>query len=114
MGDSGFEQLAVYGKYAALADDLWEAIQRWRAFDRWTTGVQLVRAVDSVGANIAESRGRWTYPDRRRILFLARGSALELEHWLLRANARGLTYPDDALERAREVSRMLNGLARRS
>jgi four helix bundle protein len=107
----GFRRLAVYEKCGGLSDELWESVRLWDAFDRWTLGTQLVRAADSVGANIAEAGGRWTYPDRRRVLFLARGSAFELEHWLTRAAARNLPCPENAVERAHELSRMLTGLA---
>jgi len=103
--------LAVYEKCASLSDELWSAVKGWNAFERWTLGTQLVRAADSVGANIAEAGGRWSYPDRRRVLFLARGSAFELEHWLTRALARNLPCPENAVDRAHELSRMLTGLA---
>jgi four helix bundle protein len=72
----------------------------------------MVRAADSVGANLAEGSGRFTAPDHRRFLFIARSSACELEHWLERAAARDLGLPEQALEEAGEVARMLNGLLR--
>ncbi len=84
----------------------------WDSFDRWTVGVQMVRAADSVGANLAEAWGRDTRADRRRMAFLARGSACELEHWVARAHERGLALPPNASSDAAEVSRMLNGLLR--
>ncbi len=74
--------------------------------------MQLIRAADSVGANMAEAFGRERDPDRRRLLFVARGSAWELEHWLYRAAARGLPVPGEAMQRAREIGRMPNGLIR--
>jgi four helix bundle protein len=109
----GFRGLAVYERSVGLADALWGAIGGWDPFARWSLGIQLVRAADSVGANLAEACGRDSRADRRRVLYLARGSAFETEHWLDRAEARGLDLPKGAPAEAREISRMLNGVARR-
>ena len=109
---AGFRGVQVYRKAVALADDLHVHVAAWPRFEKWTLGVQLVRSADSVGANLAEAYGRGTQPDRKRFIVIARGSELELEHWLERAAARHLHCPADALERAREVGRMLNGLNR--
>jgi four helix bundle protein len=100
----------LYRRAAALADEVHAASAEWGAFDRWTIGVQLVRAVDSVGANIAEAFGRWSRRDQRRLLYVARGSTYETIHWLERATARGLALPAGAVAEASELSRMLNGL----
>jgi four helix bundle protein len=108
----GVRDLAVYETSCSLADDIGVAVRRWASFDRWTTGVQLIRAADSIGANLAEAYGRGPFPDRRRFIFIARGSAYELEHWLRSAEVRGLECPADALPRAHKVGLMLNGLAR--
>jgi four helix bundle protein len=107
-----FEQLAVYQRAVALADEIAADVLRWPSFHRWTVGVQLVRAADSIGANIAEANGRAANPDQRRLLIIARGSMYETQHWLARAHSRGLECPPDARERAAEVGRMLNGLVR--
>jgi four helix bundle protein len=109
---AGFEELVAYRRSVSLADEVRRCVEGWQSFDLWTVGVQLVRAADSVGANIAEAYGRWNYPDRRRVLFIARGSTCELEHWLMRAEARDLSCPTEALARARENGRLLNGLAK--
>jgi four helix bundle protein len=108
----GFEELLAYRHAAAFADDVRAAVATWASFDLWNVGVQLVRAADSVGANIAEAYGRRTDADRRRFLFIARGSTCELEHWLLRAEARHLACPANAMARARQNGRLLNGLAK--
>ena len=107
--DVGVERLGVYAKSVALADEVAGCVRRWPSFERWTVGVQLVRAADSVGANLAEAYGRGPFPDRRRLAFIARGSEYELEHWLRRAKARDLSLPEAAAERASEIGRMLNG-----
>jgi four helix bundle protein len=107
---SAFRDLDVYRRAVGLADDVYSVIGPWSAFDRYVLGSQLVRAMDSVGANIAEALGRWSAKDQRRMLYVARGSAYEAEHWLERADIRGLALPTDAIPRAKELSRMLNGL----
>ncbi len=43
-------------------------------------------------------------------LVVARASALELQHWLDRADERGLALPDGAHGEAQRLGRMLNGL----
>ena len=106
----GFRDLAVYRRAVGLADALHASVGGWPGFDRFTVGTQLVRAADSVGANIAEAYGRWGPKDQRRALHIARGSAYEMAHWVERAEARHLALPDSALEEAHEISRMLNGL----
>ena len=93
-----------------MADEVYSVVGGWSAFDRFALGSQLARAIDSIGANIAEAFGRWSAKDQRRLLYTARGSAYEAEHWLERAQIRGLPLPKDATPRARELSRMLNGL----
>ena len=106
----GFEELVVYQRAAAFADELRAAVKTWDSVDCWTCGVQAIRAADSVGANIAEAMGRLTNPDRLRLLFVARGSVNELEHWIARAQAGDLSCPANSRTRAQEIGRMLNGL----
>jgi four helix bundle protein len=107
---TGFRDLEVYQRSAALADALHGAVRSWDWMDKKVAGVQLMRAADSVGANIAEAVGRWSHADQVRFLFIARGSALEVDHWIMRAQARDLPCPPGALDEARRVGRMLNGL----
>jgi four helix bundle protein len=104
--------LVVYQRSAALADEVRESVRRWEKVDQWTIGVQAIRAADSVCANIAEAMGRWGNADQTRILFIARGSATELQDLLQRATQGGLDCPDDSEARIREIGRMLNGLIR--
>jgi four helix bundle protein len=108
--EEGFRRLAVYTTAVELADEIHACVRSWNGFDKWTVGAQLVRAADSVGANIAEAFGRNSHADERRLLVIARGSALELQHWLDRSRARDLPHPPNATPRANEIGRMLNGL----
>jgi len=109
---SEFRRLRAYELATSLARDLDAAVSRWDKFERWSLGIQLMRAADSIGANIAEATGRWHPADQRRVLYFARGSLYETEHWVAVAKARGL-LPNDADTRIPEVARTLNGLIRK-
>src|SRR5439155_20572445 len=91
---SAFESLRVYRLSEKLADEIWDLVVGWDIFARDTVGRQLVRAADSVGANIAEGTGRGSFQDNRRFVRTARGSLNETRHWLRRAHQRKLLTPD--------------------
>jgi four helix bundle protein len=61
MAKANFEKLRIYELSEALADEVWEVVRKWERFEKDTLGKQLVRAADSIGANIAEGIGRGTY-----------------------------------------------------
>jgi len=87
---SNFENLQVYQLAEKLADGLWEFARSWDGLARDTIGKQMLRAADSIGANIAEGTGRGSYQDNRRFVKVARGSLYETQHWLRRAYRRKL------------------------
>jgi four helix bundle protein len=109
---SGFEKLEVYQLAEELADKIWRCVKTWSPFDRDTVGKQIVRAADSIGANIAEGYGRVTAPDNRRCVRIAVGSLYETKHWLRRAFQRNLLN-DAHIEQLRplidRLLPMLNG-----
>jgi four helix bundle protein len=90
MARTQFEDLDVYRLAENLADSVWHIVQQWPRFAQSTVGGQLVRAADSIGANIAEGAGRSLYNDNRRFVRIARGSLYEAKHWLRRAYRRQL------------------------
>ena len=100
MQRTNFENLDIYKLSEKLADELWKVVVKWDWFAKDTIGKQLVKAGDSVGANIAEGSGRGSNPDFRRFLRVARGSLYETQHWLRRAYRRKLLSE-------REVSELL-------
>lgn len=85
-----FEELEVYQLAEDLADALWQLVIKWDAFAKQAVGMQLVRAADSIGANIAEGAGRGTYQQNRHFVRIARGSFNETRHFLRRAFRRNL------------------------
>ncbi|HEV7643473.1 MAG TPA: four helix bundle protein [Pyrinomonadaceae bacterium] len=90
MTRTNFENLRVYKLSESLADEIWKIVLPWNNFAKNTIGGQLVRAADSIGANIAEGEGRGSYQDNRRFIRIARGSLQETQHWLRRAYKRDL------------------------
>src|SRR5438132_11127204 len=87
---TNFEELRVYQMAEKLADEIWRVVRKWDYFARDTVGKQMVRAADSIGANIAEGTGRGSFKDNRRFVRTARGSLYETRHGLRRAYIRDL------------------------
>lgn len=96
MAKSEFENLQVYQMAEELSDRIWELVAAWDHFAKNTVGQQLVRAVDSIGANIAEGNGRRDTKDNRRFVRIAWGSLNETQHFLRRAYKRNLIKKEEA------------------
>ena len=90
MQKTNFVHLHIYTLSENLADEVWNIVLRWNFFAKNTIGIQIVKAADSVGANIAEGSGRGTNAELRRFFRISRGSLYETIHWLRRAYRRGL------------------------
>jgi four helix bundle protein len=85
---TGLEGLRIFQLAEKLADEIWDEVITWKGFVRATVGEELVRAADSVGANIAEGHGRFHYRDEITFDYYSRGSLKETRFWLRRAIAR--------------------------
>jgi four helix bundle protein len=48
------EDLQVYQLSMEIGDNIWEIATRWDYFAKDTVGKQMVKAVDSVAANLSE------------------------------------------------------------
>lgn len=111
MCRSNFENLRVYQLAEALADEVWDTVVAWPPLAKRTFGEQLVRAADSIGANIAEGEGRGSYRDNRRFVRIARGSFKETQHFLRRAFRRQFLSPEQVeslKEKTDALAPMLN------
>jgi four helix bundle protein len=109
MARTNFENLDVYRLAEDLADQIWRVVLGWPHFARDTIGKQIVRAADSIGANIAEGSGRRAFQDNRRFVRIARGSLNETQHWLRRAYKRQLLKQ----EQVETIKQLLDELAPR-
>jgi four helix bundle protein len=107
--NSDFRRLAAHERAIALSVELHRAMAAWPSFERWSIGIQLVRAINSVGANIAEASGRRHKREKQQFLGYAWGSLLEVEHFLVIAESLDLVAKGSA-DRLDDVARPLNGL----
>lgn len=97
-----FEELSTWG---------WNCVKGWDYFAKDTVGKQMVRALDSVNANIVEADGRYSSMDAIRFLVIARGSAREGRLWIERARDRQLVDAEDGamqISKIEEATRQLN------
>ena len=84
------EDLEVYQQAMELGEKVWEIAINWNYFAKDTIGKQLVRAVDSVAANLSEGFGRFSYKENRQFCYYARGSLYETKTWLTKGKNRKL------------------------
>ena len=84
------EELNIYNLSMELGDKSWEVVNHWDYFLKDTIGKQLIRAVDSVAANISEGFGRYHFNEAKHFVYYARGSLYETKTWLTKAYNRKL------------------------
>lgn len=109
------EDLRILKSAEALADEIWHLAGDFDRSAREIVGSQLIRAADSIGANIAEGYGRYHYGERLMFLYYARGSLFETKYWLNRCCSRK-PIPAETCSRLAEqlgiLARELNGFVR--
>ncbi|MBK9733104.1 MAG: four helix bundle protein [Chitinophagaceae bacterium] len=88
------EEFNVYNLSMELGEKIWEITGKWNYFERTTIGKQLVRAADSVAANLSEGFGRFHYLENKNFSYYSRGSLFETKTWITKAHNRKLI--DDA------------------
>ncbi|MCX6256866.1 MAG: four helix bundle protein [Bacteroidia bacterium] len=93
MENSNFielKDLEVYQLSRQLSSLAWNIYCRMNFEDKKLFGDQFLRAVDSVGANIAEGYGRFYYLDKVRFYYYSRASHYEaFNYWLQLLFERG-------------------------
>ncbi len=84
------EELQVYSLSMEMAEEIWTIVIGWEYFAKDTIGKQLVRAADSISANLSEGFGRYHYKENINFSYYSRGSLLETKTWLIKAHNRKL------------------------
>lgn len=75
------EELSIYQKSREIAQCAWDRFESFDIPTKRLIGDQWIRAIDSIGANIAEGHGRYHFADRNKFNYNARGSLHEALHW---------------------------------
>ena len=105
------DELKVYQLAMGLGERVWQAVQPWDFFAKDTVGRQLVKAADSIAANLSEGFGRFHYRENRQFGYYSRGSLFETRTWLKKAANRNLiskTSHDTFDRDIAQIGRMLN------
>jgi four helix bundle protein len=110
-----FTELVAWREAARLASDVLAVARRVRGISGGSAASQMVRAAESIPANLAEGYGRGLTADGARLLRMARASAAELESHLPVAGL-GARLPEgdvaELVSRTRRVRALINGLLR--
>jgi four helix bundle protein len=105
------EELDCFRMYEGVSDWVWEQVEKWKPRHQDTIGKQLVRAADSVGANLVEGDARYSHPESIHFFRIARGSARETRLWIRRAGKRSLVdkgAADQQIEILGQATKLLN------
>jgi len=89
------EEIQTYQLAMDLGERVWVIVDRWNYFAKDTVGKQLVKAADSVAANISEGYGRFFYKENKQFCYYSRGSLFETKTWLTKGHNRRLITDDE-------------------
>ena len=82
MKIKSFKDLEVYQLSIVLAKEIYKLTEKLPREEKYIIRDQLIRAVTSIGANIAEGLGQDTTKEFIKFLYNSRGSLMEVEHFL--------------------------------
>ena len=111
-GDFTLKNLEVYKFSCELSVIAWDIYKNLELDQKIIIGQQFVKAVDSVGANIAEGYGRYHYLDKIRFYYTSRASLFEAIHWVDLLEERKLLSEDTYnifKDKAEDLRIKLNG-----
>ncbi len=106
MPVQSLEEIEIFKLAEEIADKWWEIVSAWSPLAQDTVGKQLIRAVDSIGANIAESYGRYHFGEKINHLYYSRGSLYEAKFFACRARKRELVTEPTYQEMIGDLSKL--------
>ena len=78
-----------------MAEKIWSHICKWDYFSKDTISKQLIRAADSVAANLSEGFGRYHFKEAKQFGYYSRGSLFESKTFLTKAYNRSLISKEE-------------------
>ncbi len=105
------EDFKIYNLAMETGEEVWKVVTAWGHFEKDTIGKQLVRAVDSIAANLSEGLGRYHIKEIKNFSYYSRGSLFETKTWLTKANNRNLIDPKLSIKLLADlevIGKMLN------
>ncbi len=84
------DKIYAYNRSFDLSNKIWNIVNTWENFAKFTIGKQLVNSADSISANIAEGFGRYHKKDKIKFYRYSNGSLLESIDWIKKSEIRGL------------------------
>lgn len=97
------DELRVYQSSMDIAEKIWEKVYSWNYFEKDTVGKQMVKAIDSVAANLSEGFGRFFYKENKQFCYYSRGSLFETKTWIRKAFNRNLLLEEEYLAFVNEL-----------
>ena len=100
------DDLEAYRISFDLSNYVWDSVLNWDNFGKYTVGIQIVKAVDSISANISEGFGRYTKKDKIRFYRISMGSTKESENWYHKSVKRNLFSDAEAKHIKTELDKL--------
>ena len=93
---TNLEDFKAHTLAVEIGEEVWSIVARWAYFEKDTVGKQLVRAVDSIAANLSEGLGRYHYREAKNFAYYSRGSLFETRTWIAKGLNRNLIDEEQA------------------
>ena len=100
------EDLQVYQLAMDIGEKVWKFVRSWDYFSKDTVGKQLLRAADSIAANLSEGYGRFFYKENRQFCYYSRGSLQETKTWIRKSRNRNLIDDKDFQSLSRDLDNL--------
>lgn len=105
--------IGAYKVAFSLSNYIWVRVEQWDYFRKQTIGIQVIKAVDSISANIAEGFGRYGKKEKIQFFRYARGSVYECLDWNEKCKVRKLLSQEEyeyIFAILQKLPKLINGL----